>query len=171
MFIVSRLSGQTPFDVDQINEFVPADNPETDDELSVGVFTDDPPPITDQVPVPTAGIIAFKTAEVVVAQNTWFGPATATLGNASTITDKLLVDGGQVLADSSGQAVEAKWREVSQEQGGRRAGLGGDFAAEDLSSDAHRAGSGEQGIESGGHYRLLKRLRAQLMCDVRKWFL
>ena len=84
--------------------------------------------------------------------------------------EALLVDLGQVIAHARGKTVEPEGGEVRQEQGRRRGGMAraAISSAKDLIPDAHRAGSSEQGVESGGHYRLLKRLRAQLMCNVRK---
>jgi hypothetical protein len=60
-----------------------------------------------------------------------------------------------VIAHARGQSVEAEGGEIRQEQGGSRGGTGGDFVGEDFIPNAQRAGSSEQGIESGGHYRLL----------------
>jgi hypothetical protein len=58
-------AGQTPFTTVHSNILFPVDKEVIPEEFNVGVVTDDPPEITDQVPIPTNGIFALSVAVVV----------------------------------------------------------------------------------------------------------
>ena len=57
-------AGQTPFTTDHSNVLFPVASEVIPEEFNVGVVTEDPPEITDQVPIPTKGIFAFNVAVV-----------------------------------------------------------------------------------------------------------
>lgn len=53
-------AGQTPFTTDHSKILFPSANPVTPDEFKVGVVTEEPPEITDHVPIPTIGVLALS---------------------------------------------------------------------------------------------------------------
>ena len=80
-------------EVVQTYVLVPFDNAVTEEVFNVGLVMDDVPVITDQIPVPIAGILEFKVA--VEAQRVKSVPAFAGVGLGSTYTDIVFVEAGQ----------------------------------------------------------------------------
>ena len=62
MSTVEAAAAHTPLETVHTKEFIPLLNPETKEELLVGVVIDAVPISTDQVPVPVVGDIAAKVA-------------------------------------------------------------------------------------------------------------
>jgi hypothetical protein len=86
-------AGQTPFTTDHSKILIPVVNEVTPEELSVEVVTADPPDNTDQVPIPTIGILAFNVA--LGEQMTWLAPALDGVGSESTKILTVSVEFGQ----------------------------------------------------------------------------
>ena len=53
-------AGQTPFTIDHSNTLFPVASVVTPEEFKVGVVTEEPPEITDHVPIPTTGMFALS---------------------------------------------------------------------------------------------------------------
>jgi hypothetical protein len=60
--IVFVEAGQAPFTIDHWRILFPNANPVTPEEFNVGVVIEEPPEITDHVPIPTTGTFAFNAA-------------------------------------------------------------------------------------------------------------
>lgn len=86
----------TPFETVQrrVAE-APTASPVTPDVGEVGVVTVAVPEITDQTPVPTAGVLPAKVV-VVILHKFWSGPAFAVVGDSSILIVILSEEGGQV---------------------------------------------------------------------------
>ena len=87
-------AGHTPFATDHSKILFPVAKLVTPEELNVSVVTEEPPEITDQVPVPIRGTLALNV--VLGEHNTWFIPAIETVGNESTKIITVSVEFGQV---------------------------------------------------------------------------
>jgi len=55
-------AGQAPLRIDHSKILFPVASPVIPDEFRVGVVTEEPPEITDHVPIPTTGIFALSVA-------------------------------------------------------------------------------------------------------------
>ena len=87
-------AGQTPFTIDHSNILFPVANVVTPELFKVGVVTEEPPAITDQVPIPTKG--AFALMVVVGEQIIWLTPADEIVGRESTKKTTVSGEFGQV---------------------------------------------------------------------------
>lgn len=90
MVIVATEGVQAPLETAHWNTLFPTPSPVTAETGEEGVVILPVPEMSDQDPVPKAGTVALN-VEAVVPQRVWSGPALATEGGASTVTETVEV--------------------------------------------------------------------------------
>jgi hypothetical protein len=91
---VSDDGGHTPLETVHKTAFIPVEIPASSELVNEGLATTPVPEITDQVPEPITGTVAFIVTED--EHTTWSGPASAVEGIASRKISTVEVETGQI---------------------------------------------------------------------------